>query len=87
METQIGSLASKMDANQAGMKARQEQMDVNQAKADASMKTNQEMLAKMEDMIEDNNEKFEVLRGTHLLDRCQTRRDEIHSKCPPREDG
>jgi hypothetical protein len=46
METQIGSLASKMDANQAGMKAMQEQMNANQAKA--NMKTNQDMLARME---------------------------------------
>jgi chaperonin cofactor prefoldin len=40
METQIGSLTSKMDANQSGMKAMQVQMDANQAKADANMKTN-----------------------------------------------
>jgi hypothetical protein len=45
METQIGSLAYRMDANQT------------------EMRTNQ---AKMEARIEANNEKSEVLQGTHV---------------------
>jgi flagellar basal body-associated protein FliL len=46
------------------LKAMNEMMDANQAKVDANMKTNQEMLAKMEPRIEDNNEKFEVFQDT-----------------------
>jgi predicted nucleic acid-binding Zn-ribbon protein len=50
------------------LKPMKERMDFNQTKVDANIKTNQEMLAKMEARIEDNNEKFEVLQGTRLPD-------------------
>jgi peptidyl-tRNA hydrolase len=76
METQTGSPTSKMDYNQAGMKAMQEQMDANmkmnqemlarmEPKMDITLKEmKEEMMAKMEAMIQDNNEKFKVFQGT-----------------------
>jgi hypothetical protein len=61
------------------LKATKEMMDAKQAKMDTYMKTYQEMLAKMEARIEDKNEKFEVLQGTRLPDRCPPSRNEIYS--------
>jgi seryl-tRNA synthetase len=74
---QIGSLASKMDANQAGMKAMQQKMDVNQkeikdgtkanqAKADASQKeirASQEHLKDLLTKMDSQIEKMEADLG------------------------
>jgi hypothetical protein len=50
METQIGSLASKMDANQAGMKAMQAKTYANQAEMKAMQ---HKIAANLREIIED----------------------------------
>jgi hypothetical protein len=80
METQAGSVASRMDINQAQMLARMEaKVDVNlketkeeirtyQAKVDTTLKEMKELTAKpdakIEAEIKTNNEKFEPIQST-----------------------
>jgi hypothetical protein len=74
METQIGSLASQMDTNQAKkMDANQAEMKVNQAKMDADLREmGEEIMARLEAMLQNNQEKTdanqkEIRVGQELL--------------------
>jgi hypothetical protein len=62
------------------LRAMQEQVVTNQIKADASMETNQEMLAKIEARIEADNEKSEIFCDTLVsrMDTHQERKDGGH---------
>jgi hypothetical protein len=77
VETQTGFLASRVEANQAEMKA-------NKAKTDANLRDmREEITARLETEIETNNEKFVVLRSTLIsrmdihLARTEANQEEI----------